>query len=131
MTFNELAIGSDFVYAVKSGNHFKATKLGPDRWRRYDAKADQTDWNAQLRQITSYPCTNSYTGAKNMLTEITTDLKGYVRKHKDHIYTIILIALIDQYVFEGQFRERLRTLVGKVLGKAEEKVNSIVDGTTV
>ena len=129
MKFEDLSVGSTFTYEVVSGKRYTAKKLGTDHWQR-KGESPQSGWSIQTRKIISCN-SNSYQGAKTMLTEITTDLKGYVRKHKDLIYTIILIALIDQYVFEGQFRERLRALVGKVLGKAEEKVNAAIDGTVL
>ena len=130
MKFSDVPIGGTFSYKVHSGNHYKAVKIGIDSWQR-ERHSVQSGWGSDTRTIVSIDQPNSYQGAKTMLTEITNDLKGYVRTHKDLIYTVIIVALIDQYVFEGQFRERLRTLVGKVLGKAEEKINKAVDGATL
>lgn len=58
---------------------------------------------------------------KRMLTEVTTDLKGYVRANKDLIYTVLFVLVVDHFFFAGAFRERVRGLIDGFLRRAEEK----------
>ena len=63
-----------------------------------------------------------------MLKGIIEDLRGYLKENREIVYTIALVLLIDQFVFEGAFRERLKALVAGFLRKAETKAG-IIDTT--
>lgn len=57
-----------------------------------------------------------------MLNEVKNDVKGFVSENRSTIYTILLVAIVDHFVFGGAFRDRLKGLVDKFLGKAEAKI---------
>ena len=54
---------------------------------------------------------------KNMLS----DIRKYISDNRDAIYTIAFVAVLDQLLFEGAFRERLKTMVEGFLKKVENK----------
>jgi hypothetical protein len=53
---------------------------------------------------------------KSMLQE----LRDYMKKHRDLLFTFGLVLLLDQLVFKGAFRERLENVVKGMLGKVEQ-----------
>lgn len=59
---------------------------------------------------------------KNMLKEIATDAKEFVKNNRNVIYTIVVVALVDHFVFKGALRDRLKGLLEKMLNKAEKSV---------
>jgi hypothetical protein len=54
---------------------------------------------------------------KTMLSNV----KAYVEKHKDIIFTLGLIILIDHFMFKGALRNRIQTSIEGVLKKVEDK----------
>jgi hypothetical protein len=54
-------------------------------------------------------------GGVKMLGQV----KGYIEKHKDTLFTLALIILIDQFLFKGALREKIQSSMGKVLEKVE------------
>lgn len=64
-------------------------------------------------------------GLKQILKEDTNmfdSLKSYVRDNQTTIFTIIALALIDQYFLGGRLKERIQSLLDKVLGTCEAKL---------
>lgn len=55
------------------------------------------------------------------------ELKGYFQKHKDIIMTIGLALVVDNFVFGGAFREKIKTLIEKMLHGAEKKIEQIAN----
>ena len=60
-----------------------------------------------------------------MFSEISKDLKGYISENRDLLYTIGLVLIIDQYIFDGAFRQRIKNLVEGLLKKAENKAGVV------
>lgn len=60
---------------------------------------------------------------KSAMFSIYKDLKEFVREHRGIIFTVVFIALLDKYLFEGALRERLKGIVNGLLGKAERLTN--------
>jgi hypothetical protein len=54
---------------------------------------------------------------KSMLDSV----KNYVEKHKDMLFTIVLVVLIDHFLFGGALRSKIQTTLEGVLKKAEDK----------
>lgn len=50
------------------------------------------------------------------------NVKGYVDKHRDIIFTIGLVVLIDHFMFKGALRQRIQGSIEGVLKKVEEKI---------
>jgi hypothetical protein len=49
------------------------------------------------------------------------NVKGYVEKHKDMLFTLGLVILVDHFLFKGALRERIKGTVEGALKKVEEK----------
>ena len=49
-------------------------------------------------------------------------LKEYFEKHKEVIFTVGIVVLIDHFFLNGAFRERLKGLVEKLLTRTEAKL---------
>lgn len=65
-------------------------------------------------------------GGNNMLQ----DIKKYISDNRDMIYTVAFVALLDQLLFDGAFRERLKALVEGLLVKVEGKQTpTTIEGT--
>lgn len=62
---------------------------------------------------------------KNMVKELVTDVREFVKDNRSVVYTIAIIVLADQFLFKGAFRERLKAIVEKLLCKAEAKVDLV------
>lgn len=61
----------------------------------------------------------------SLVKDLFTDLKKYASENRDLLYTIIFVLIIDEYVFGGAFRERVKGLVEGFLKRAEDKVGVI------
>lgn len=66
------------------------------------------------------------TGGSNVFQ----DVRKYIADNRDMVYTILFVAVLDQLLFEGAFRERIKKLVDGFLTKAETKTAAI-EGKTV
>lgn len=47
------------------------------------------------------------------------NVKGYVEKHKDMLFTLGLVILVDHFLFKGALRERIKSTVEGALKKVE------------
>lgn len=59
-----------------------------------------------------------------MLSEIGTDLKGFIRENRNIIFWLAFAFLIDHFFFQGAFRERLHNAVNKLIGKVEKQIEA-------
>jgi len=62
---------------------------------------------------------------RNMLKGLFEDLRIYLKENRDMVYTIGLVLLVDHFVFEGAFRDRLKRLVEGFLTKAEVRAGVV------
>lgn len=60
---------------------------------------------------------------ESYMKEILADARNFIKEHRTVIYTVALVVLVDHFVFKGQFREKLKDLVGKFLKKAEDQLH--------
>ena len=51
-------------------------------------------------------------------------LKEYFSKNRDTIFTIVLVVLIDHFVFNGAFREKVKSVVDSMLNKANKQIEA-------
>lgn len=58
------------------------------------------------------------------MKELIKDAKDFIKEHKGLFYWIALIALADHFIFEGTFRDKLKSIVQKMIGKLETKVDN-------
>ncbi len=49
-------------------------------------------------------------------------VKDYFKKNQDAFITIAIIVLLDNFLFEGKFRERIKSMIENVLTKTEKKL---------
>ena len=61
----------------------------------------------------------------NMITEVATDMKKFIREHKSTIYWIMMLLIIDHFFFHGAFKDKLKASMEKFVGKVETKIHEI------
>lgn len=64
----------------------------------------------------------------HMLKELFGDLRGYIKENRDLIFSIVFVLVLDEYVFEGAFRERLKGVIEGVLKRVERKTGIDIPG---
>lgn len=127
--FEDLDIGETFNYLrhdVAGHPRYAATKVSSTQWRNHSNGAVLDGFHAEPREIV-YRFNNTSKGMKSMLKSISSDIRGYISSNKEVLYTVALVLLIDQYVFEGAFRERLKSLIDGLLKKAESSITPKVE----
>ena len=75
---------------------------------------------AQLTEL-QQPITDKPKG-KGMFTEIKNDVTKFVSEYRYIFYFLALALLVDQFLFKGIFRERLTSMMDKMVSKIEAKV---------
>lgn len=60
-----------------------------------------------------------------MFGELKKDVKCFFTEHKGIIYSIIGLFLLDHFVLEGKLKAKLLDLSHRILGKVENKIDSI------
>lgn len=59
---------------------------------------------------------------RGFMGEFLSDVRGYFKDNRDLILTIALVLVVDEFVFEGAFRDRIKKLVNGMLKKAQGKL---------
>lgn len=49
------------------------------------------------------------------------NVKNYVEKHRDIIFTVGFIFLVDHFMFKGALRDRLKGMIEGVISKVEKE----------
>lgn len=49
-------------------------------------------------------------------------MKEYLEKHKDAIFTVALVMLVDHFIFGGAFREKIKITIEALLEKAQKQL---------
>lgn len=99
----------------------------PTRYEVKEYKAgDMPDFGSMSpkTQPISINADTKTTKKESFMKELITDAKGFMKEHKSLFYWIALIALADHFIFEGTFREKLKAIVQKMIGKLEAKVDN-------
>ncbi len=50
------------------------------------------------------------------------NLKAYFKKNEDTFITLAIVILVDNYLFEGQFREKIKNMLDKIITGSEKKL---------
>lgn len=128
--FIDLPLQTEFEY-VRQGRSYTAIKIASDSWkviRGGNNRGDISGWTEEPRTVTRI--INSPTkGPHQMFKDLLGSLKTYLNENRDLIFTVGLVLLLDEYAFNGVFRDRLKNLVEGFLSKAEAKHAS--GGTTI
>lgn len=61
----------------------------------------------------------------NMISEVSKDMKAFIKEHKSAIYWVAILMLCDHFFFHGAFKEKLREMMNKMIGKVEDKIQKI------
>jgi len=80
--------------------------------------ASRVDAEAALNQL------HSAMKGQNMLKNILNDVREFISLHRNVIYWLALAFLVDHFFLNGKFREKLNTLVEKLLKKIEKQVDA-------
>lgn len=76
--------------------------------------------------INNSPTTISTENNKtNKMNTITEDIKSFIKEHKNVIYYIVIILLVDHFFLNGKLREKTQALIEKLLGNVEKKINAV------
>lgn len=51
------------------------------------------------------------------------EIKDYFRKHQDTFITLAIVILVDQFVFEGKFREKIKSVMDSMIDKINSQLN--------
>lgn len=137
-------VGLDITSVVLVRQSWTPTASGAKRYTIYTKAADgvettivyssendrDADFEVLKAAFLSQPASNKV-GATHMISEVTTDLKGYIKANKDLIYTVLFVLIADHFFFNGAFRERVRSLVDRFLRRAEDRAAAGVGGRTI
>ncbi len=52
-------------------------------------------------------------------------VKKYFDDHRDLLMTMIVLILVDQFVFDGAFKEKIKLLIDRVIGHADAKIKQL------
>lgn len=56
---------------------------------------------------------------ESKMKDMFSGFKSYINEHKDVIYTVGLVMLVDHFFFQGAFQDRLKQLIDGLLKKVE------------
>lgn len=57
---------------------------------------------------------------KSVFKAVGEDFKSFMKENKSVIYWIGFLLILDHYIFEDAFREKLKGLVHRMIGKVED-----------
>ena len=117
--------GSKYFSAWNDGEKVGSFYLGKDK-----------EWTVNVRTEGGYRYANSEEAAKGiffklfnkgqtpMLSGISSDVKGFITDNRQIIYWMALIFLLDHFFFQGAFRDRLKGMAEKMIGKVEKQIEA-------
>lgn len=107
--------GTDFYYTDSNSNYCEQEDF--KKWQEIRDK----DYEAIYELINGI--SKPPEGGSQMLANI----KDYFKKHQEIFITLGIIILIDHFLFNGAFREKIKDTVEKLLKGVEKKVNVLGD----
>jgi len=100
-----------FNYYSKRGEEFAYSGT--------DLPAMETDLENIMALVNDKTTTNIIPkGGKPVIQQI----KSYFQKNQDVIISLAIIILIDQFLFDGQFREKIKSMMESWITKTEKKL---------
>jgi len=76
--------------------------------------------------VTPKDCDKRFRILKEQLTKrrtpMDTTIKGYFKKHEETCITLAIIILVDHFIFNGSFRQKIQNLVDGLLAKTSKKL---------
>lgn len=52
-------------------------------------------------------------------------IKKYFDDHRDILMTLAVLVVVDQWVFDGAFKEKIKLLIDRVIGHADGKIKAL------
>jgi hypothetical protein len=59
---------------------------------------------------------------KNMNNTVTSDIKNFVKEHRQIIYWVVLALIVDHVFLNGQLRSKIKNIIQGLLNKAEASI---------
>lgn len=59
---------------------------------------------------------------KNMNNTVTSDIKNFVKEHRQIIYWVVLALIVDHVFLNGQLRSKIKNIIQSLLNKAETSI---------
>jgi hypothetical protein len=59
---------------------------------------------------------------KNMNNTVTSDIKNFVKEHRQIIYWVVLALIVDHLFLNGQLRSKIKNIIQGLLNKAEASI---------
>lgn len=56
------------------------------------------------------------------------ELRQYLSDHRDLIFTVALVAIVDAFFLDGALKSRLKSILSGFIDKAESKLNKDLNG---
>lgn len=50
--------------------------------------------------------------------------KDYLSEHKDLIFTLLIVLLVDHFCFQDAFKEKIKAAMNKLLDRAHDKIGA-------
>lgn len=92
-----------------------------DRDKDYSAMTDLMAQNQQ--NVQGEPMVQSSGNNESFLKSVVGDTRAFIAEHKNIIYTIAILFLVDHFIFDGGFRNKLKSLMDKMINKVESKID--------
>ena len=96
----------------------------------FSAQAQQTERMMEVlrqQQIAGSPPTNQPKRRDGMFQEIVSDVRSFFHQNRFVIYTVAVVFLADHFFFKGQFRDRLRATIEKMVCRCEKKIEEAIE----
>lgn len=79
------------------------------------------------------PCvpTQPQRQSKGLVTSMLRELRQYLSDHRDLIFTVVLVALVDAFFLDGALKSRLKSILSGIIDKAESKLKVDINGDGV
>ncbi|MFA5583746.1 MAG: hypothetical protein WDA09_05990 [Bacteriovoracaceae bacterium] len=61
-------------------------------------------------------------GNKGKRGDMTGEIKEYFKKHQDTFVTLAIVILIDQFLFEGRFRDKIKNIMEKLINRIDKQL---------
>ena len=52
------------------------------------------------------------------------DLKTFIKEHRNIIYIVLLVLIVDRFFLNGKLTERIKGMIEKMLGGIEKKLDA-------
>ena len=59
---------------------------------------------------------------KNMNNTVTSDIKNFIKEHRQIVYWVVLALIVDHVFLNGQLRSKIKNIIQGLLNKAEASI---------